>query len=172
MATGRLHRVEVTTRDPTAARVHELEVITAPRTRARLHQLDVVTVVPPRRRLYELDVHTDVTLIANPGVDQTVDSLQRVYLSGLASSGFPTWWSWSQTAGPAVALQPDASSPTPSFVAPATDEGTAVAFTLTVGNDDDDVSEVSDPVTVTVRPQVEWAYISGVWRPVLIEMFD
>ena len=172
MATGRLHRVEVTTRDPTTARLYQLDVTSAPRARARLYQLDVHTDVPPRRRLYDLSVHTDVLLIANPGIDQTVDSLQRVFLSGIASSGFPTWWSWSQTAGPAVTLQPDASSPTPSFIAPATDEGTVVSFALTVGNDEGDTSEVSGPVTITVRPQVEWAYVAGVWRPVLIEMFD
>jgi hypothetical protein len=172
MATGRLHEVEVTTRDPTRARLHELEVVSAPRSRARLHELEVVTVVPPRRRLYDLSVHTDVLLVANPGLDQEVDSLQRVYLDGLASSGHPTWWSWSQVSGPSVTLQPSALVPTPSFLAPATDTGTTVTFTLTVGNNEDDVSAVSDPVTVTVRPQVEWMYQGGAWLPLLIEMFD
>lgn len=183
MATGRLHRVEVTTRDPTTARLYQLDVTSAPRARARLYQLDVHTDVPPRRRLYDLSVHTDVLLVANPGLDQEVDSLQRVYLDGLASSGHPTWWSWSQTAGPAVTLQPSSLVPTPSFLAPATDAGTEVAFTLTVGRDEVEeyeefISEVSAPVTVTVRPHCEWAFLptpsvpAGAWVPVLIEMFD
>jgi len=183
MATARLHRLQVTSRPPVRARFHELEVTSEPRVRARLHELEVVTDLAPRRRLYDLSVHTDVLLVANPGLDQEVDSLQRVYLDGLASSGHPTWWSWSQVSGPAVTLQPSAHVPTPSFLAPATDAGTEVAFTLTVGRDEVEeyeefISEVSAPVTVTVRPHCEWAFLptpsvpAGAWVPVLIEMFD
>jgi hypothetical protein len=178
MATARVYRLEATTRDPVRARVHQLDIATEPPSRSRVYQLDVFTDLAPRRRLYELDVHTDVLLIANPGSDQEVDSAHRVYLNGLASSGFPTWWSWSQTSGPAVTLQPGPDSPQPSFLAPATDTGCTLTFELTVGNDEDDISEVSPPVTVTVRPHVEWAFTptpsapAGAWAPVLIEMFD
>jgi hypothetical protein len=66
-------------------------------------------------------------------------------------------------------LQPDAFSPQPSFLAPASVAGTTVEFVLTVG-DGVDTSPSSEPVSIDVSPHIYWVGLSGAWVPVLIEV--
>lgn len=170
MAKARTYQVEALTTEPNQARAYAVEVTTevGAGARARVYAVEVTTEVV-RRRVYAVEVETEVILTANAGPDQTVESLTRVYLSGLASGGDPVTWSWSQTGGTAVTLEPSAEVPTPSFVAPATDAGDVVTFELTVGDGLGGVSDVSDAVTITVRPHTTWAYTGGAWRPYLID---
>lgn len=150
-----------------AVRLLELSVDTTviPPRKARLLDLRVTTIPAPKVRLLDLSVTTVVTLTANAGPDQTVDSQQRVYLSGLASGGWPTGFRWEQTTGPLVTLEPSADHVTPSFVAPATVDGTVIGMELTV-SDGDNVDTTPDPVQITVLPHVEWiADPTNEWRP-------
>lgn len=157
----RLLDLEVVTSD-VAVRLLDLSVTTtvADPIRARLLDLRVTTVPRPRVQLLDLSVTTVVDLTSNAGVDQTVDALQRVYLNGLASGGWPTGFHWEQAAGPLVALEPSADSPNPSFIAPATDEGTVCSFELTV-SDGANVDTTPDPIEVTVRPHIDWIDLNG-----------
>lgn len=156
MPAVRILDLTVTTSD-VAVRLLDLSVTTdyAAPVRARLLDLAVTTIPQPKVRLLDLSVTTVVTLTANAGPDQTVDSLQRVNLSGLASGGWPTSWHWEQTTGPAVVLEPSADAAQPSFLTPATDDGTVIGLELTV-SDGDNIDTTPDPVQVTVRPHVEW----------------
>ena len=72
---------------------------------------------------------------AHAGADQTISGGSVVHLDGSFSTGSgeePLTFHWSQTAGPAVVLS-DASSPVPSFVAPAAEANLiTLMFDLTV----------------------------------------
>ena len=97
--------------------------------------------------------------VADAGPDQTVDSEQAgVSLDGSGSSdpdGDPLTYSWTQTAGPTVALS-GAGTATPSFDAPV---GPAtLEFELTV-----DDGELDDADTVVVRVSYDF---TGFYQPV------
>ena len=172
MPRGRLLELSVTSSN-VKARLLDLsvttEVVTAPR--RRLLDLSVTTIPEPRARLLELSVTTVVDLVSNAGSDQAVDALTRVYLNGLASGGWPTSYHWEQAAGPLVALEPSADTPTPSFIAPATDEGTVCTFELTV-SDGTNIDTTPDPIQVTVRPQIDWIDLNGELWPFVDYVLD
>jgi hypothetical protein len=90
--------------------------------------------------------------VADAGVDFAVDEGATALLSGAGSTdpdeGDVLSYAWAQTAGPQVTLTDDTSA-TPSFVAPAVDEDTALTFELTVS--DNAGASDTDSVTVTVR---------------------
>ncbi len=67
-------------------------------------------------------------------------------------------YAWTQTAGPTVTLD-DATSPTPTFIAPSVSRSTALTFSLTVR---DGTSVFTDTETVTVLPtRVRRATVDG-----------
>ena len=88
---------------------------------------------------------------ANAGEDQTKDEGRRVQLNGTASSdpdGDLLTFTWAQRAGPAVTLS-DASSPTPTFTAPAVGiGGETVVFELVVN--DGELTSLPDEVSITL----------------------
>jgi hypothetical protein len=84
-----------------------------------------------------------VPVVANAGVDRTVQQGQQVRLDGTGSVGATTF-AWQQTAGPPVALTGGATA-TPSFDAPAA--GSVLTFELTVTGPG---GPQRDPVAVTV----------------------
>ncbi len=87
----------------------------------------------------------------NAGSDQDVHPGDRVTLNGQANDpdGTITSYSWTQTAGPSVALQ-GKESPTLSFTAPDVSAETVLRFRLTAT--DNCGAEASDEVKVTVSP--------------------
>lgn len=85
--------------------------------------------------------------VASAGPAVTVASGTTVTLAGSATGTAPLAFSWLQTAGPAVALS-DPASATPSFVAPAVTQATALTFALTVTNA---VGSSTATATVTVN---------------------
>jgi predicted extracellular nuclease len=86
--------------------------------------------------------------VANAGANQTANEGVNVTLDGFASNdpdGNIASYSWTQTAGPAVVLQ-NASSATPSFVAP--HQAGTLAFTLTVTDNEGATAAAMTQVTV------------------------
>jgi hypothetical protein len=110
---------------------------------------------------------TQTGVQANAGLDQSVRSTELVQLSALASSGAPTSFTWTQTAGPAVTLTPSAAVSQPAFKAPATDAGATLTFSLTVGAGGS--TSTAATTNVAVSPHVEWVYLGGVMTPVITE---
>lgn len=91
------------------------------------------------------------TLEANAGADQVVDEGVIVILDGSGShdsSGRSITYQWSQVAGPAVTLD-DATSATPSFMAPHVSANQVLTFELVVNNGLAD--SPPDSVDVTVK---------------------
>ncbi|MES2154329.1 MAG: PKD domain-containing protein [bacterium] len=88
-------------------------------------------------------------LVANAGEDQQVGENGKAVLSGTASGGSPTTWTWHQVAGPAVTLQ-DGDKPSASFQAPtlAAGKSAVLVFQLVVG--DGTQESLPDSVAVTV----------------------
>lgn len=88
------------------------------------------------------------TPLADAGRPQRVGPMSTVHLSGLrsrpANDTGTTTWSWTRLAGPEVELV-GADTPTPSFMAPRTDED--LLFRLEVGGE----SATADTVVVRVR---------------------
>lgn len=170
MSKLRVVRAEVTTSDNAKLRVVRVEVSTvvAPTSKLRVVRAELETIPAPKLRVVRVEVETDVALIANAGADQHVQSLQRVFLSALASSGdpMPEDFSWSQTAGPPVTLEPSAFVAQPSFVFPATVAGTRCSFVVTADNGvDTPVS--SNPVHIDGDPHIHWHGAAGQVRPSL-----
>jgi K319-like protein/uncharacterized protein DUF922 len=90
--------------------------------------------------------------VANAGSDQTVTSGDTVTLNGAGSSdpdGDPLTYTWSQSAGPSVALS-DAHSVNPTFTASDIETETTLTFQLTVN--DGKVDSQPSSVSITVRP--------------------
>lgn len=88
--------------------------------------------------------------VANAGADQSISEGGNVTLNGSASSDpeqQPLTFAWTQTAGPAVALNGKTTT-NPSFTTPAVDTDTALTFELTVT--DSAGLTAKDSVTVTV----------------------
>jgi hypothetical protein len=165
---GRVLRSEITTADYSKGRVLRSEILTAVTTHAkgRVLRSEITTIAAPRGRVLRSEILTDVALVANAGPDQTVQSLDRVFLSALASSGDPepSSFLWAVVSGPAVVFHPDASSGTPSFTAPATPAGTVIGIVVTALNGvDTPVS--SPPMYVTVGPHSYWIGIAGQTLP-------
>lgn len=88
--------------------------------------------------------------IANAGLDQIVNEADTVTLSGSGtdSNGTIISYVWTQTAGPVVTLSGGGTA-TASFVAPNVSANTILEFTLTVTDNDSQVS--SDSIVVTVN---------------------
>lgn len=89
---------------------------------------------------------------ANAGLDQTVDALTTVTLSGSGSSdpdGSISSYNWTQVAGSTVTLSGTGASRT--FVAPASIDGTSLMFSLTV-TDNNGLTSSADAVVITVNP--------------------
>lgn len=141
--------------------------VTPTATRVRVLRAAVATSGAATLRVLSATVSTQTGVQANAGLDQSVRSTDLVQLSGLASSGGPTSYAWTQTAGPAVSLAPSGAVSQPAFKAPATDAGATLTFSLTVAAG----GAPSTPATtsVTVAPHVEWAYLAGAWTPVITE---
>jgi hypothetical protein len=95
--------------------------------------------------------HVNHPPVANAGPDQTRDEGTLVTLNGMGSidpDGDVISYSWSQTAGPLVALS-DANSPTPSFTAPPVSAGgTTLTFRLSVS--DGFLSSNTDDVDIKI----------------------
>jgi hypothetical protein len=168
---AQVRRAELTTDHGSHAQLRRAELVTTgvATAKAQLRRAELITVPAPAAQLRRAELITVVALAANAGADQSVDSLDRVFLTGLASSGdpYPTLFSWSQTAGPPVTLLPNAFSPQPSFIAPATAAGTTCTFVLTVG-DGTDTSPSSAPVDIDVAPHIHWVGVAGGIRPALL----
>lgn len=97
---------------------------------------------------------------ANAGVDQTVESLTTVTLSGsgVDSDGSIATYLWQRLTGPVVTLT-NANSATASFVAPSVAAPTSLSFRLTVTDDQGDSG--TDDIVITVTPPFS-ATLSGV----------
>jgi lysophospholipase L1-like esterase len=87
---------------------------------------------------------------ANAGPDQTViqGTLVQLNGSGTDPEGGPLTYQWTQTAGPAVVLG-NATTATPSFIAPSVTTNTVLTFQLTVT--DNQGAAATDLVNVTVQ---------------------
>lgn len=104
---------------------------------------------------------TATPVVANAGTDQTVDSATFVLLDGTTSTGPIATVSWTQNAGPVVALA-DANTLLPAFLAPTVAAGQTVdlTFTLTVRSaagaqaTDVVVVHVQGPIIVQDPPDV------------------
>lgn len=95
--------------------------------------------------------------VAAAGPDQTASPGMVVVLDGTASfdkDADPLTYSWTQTAGPAVALT-GANTPTPSFTVPATISQATLAFTLTVN---DGTASATDAVSVVDTPSTIFSF--------------
>lgn len=91
---------------------------------------------------------------ANAGPDQAAASGSTVTLNGSGSTdtdGSIASYSWTQTAGPVVALT-GATSSGPAFCAPAVATATVITFTLGVTDNGGLASAAQDAVTITVTP--------------------
>ena len=96
-------------------------------------------------------------VLTGGGDDVTVRAGARVTLGRTSSPGTLTY-AWTQTGGPKVTLD-DATSATPSFIAPSVSSRTDLTFSLTVS---DGTDRSTDTVTVTVLPsRVKRASVDG-----------
>lgn len=139
--------------------------------RLRVLRAAVTTSGQATLRVLRAAVATESAVQANAGAPTTVDSLETVILSAAASSGNPTGYLWTQTAGPTVALRPSGAVPRPEFTAPATDAGTTVTFSLAVTSGGT-TSTNTATATVTVRPHIDWMLAANgtTWVPVLTDV--
>jgi hypothetical protein len=149
------------------ARVLRAQVATTAAHTARVLRVQVTTTGAATARVLSAAVATESAVQANAGAPVTVDSLDTVVLSADASSGNPTGYLWTQTAGPTVALRPSGAVPRPEFTAPATDLGTTCTFSLAVTSGGT-TSTNTATATVTVRPHIDWTWTGTAWLPVLI----
>jgi hypothetical protein len=156
VATVRVLRAAVTLSNPPRVRVLRAAVTTS----------GAVTV-----RALRVEVTTETAVQANAGAPITVNSLDLVVLSAEASSGNPTGYTWTQTAGPTVAFRPSRTVARPEITAPATDTGTTLTFTLAVTSGGT-TSTNPATVTVTVRPHINWQLAANgtTWTPTLTEV--
>jgi len=101
--------------------------------------------------------------VANAGPDQTdIDPFDTVTLDGSSSAdsdGTVASYSWNQTGGTAVSLV-GANTAQPTFVAPATLDGTVLTFNLVV-TDNDGATSTADTVNITVSPHTMWRLDGG-----------
>ncbi|MFC0626174.1 PKD domain-containing protein [Kribbella deserti] len=106
--------------------------------------------------------------VADAGPDQAdVEPFTTVTLNGTGSTGSPSVYEWTQTAGPAVALS-SSSAASPTFPAPADLDGAAVTFSLRVG--DGVTMSAPDTVQVTVLPHDKFVRVgtgeTAHWEPI------
>lgn len=115
------------------------------------------TVAAPAAETFDDDFTYTVLAVssisANAGVDATTEALSVVFLNGYTSTGNPETYTWTQTAGTTVTMI-DAGTPTPQFTAPALVDGDVLTFQLTVTKVGS--ADVTDTVSVTVLPHVQW----------------
>jgi hypothetical protein len=103
--------------------------------------------------------------IANAGINQTVTSGVTVMLDGLQSNdpdGTITAFTWTQTAGPAVALS-STSIARPTFVAPQVLAATTLTFSLTV-TDNRGATSAASTVSIIVGLPTGSVTLSGIVR--------
>ncbi|MEW8005072.1 MAG: PKD domain-containing protein [Candidatus Thiodiazotropha sp.] len=103
------------------------------------------------------DPYTNMSPLANAGIDQSVSTGELVQLDGTASSdtdGMIAKYRWYQKRGPAVQLS-DTRSATPSFQAP---PNAQLAFTLKV--EDDAGAVATDSVEILVEPYTNQSPVS------------
>ncbi|MBV2094996.1 MAG: PKD domain-containing protein [Candidatus Thiodiazotropha sp. (ex Codakia orbicularis)] len=103
------------------------------------------------------DPYTNISPLANAGIDQSVSTGELVQLDGTASSdtdGMIAKYRWYQKRGPAVQLS-DTRSATPSFQAP---PNAQLAFTLKV--EDDAGAVATDSVEILVEPYTNQSPVS------------
>ena len=120
-------------------------------------------------RSFRMAIHGYATA-ADAGDDVTVRTGARVALDGAGSeTGVSVLtYAWTQTGGPAVALD-DATSATPAFIAPSVSSQTDLTFSLTV-REGTYVRE-ADTVTVTVLPsRIASASVNGSALTVTFDM--
>ena len=99
---------------------------------------------------YDVGIEAQPDPIADAGPDQFVNEGVSVNLDGTSSSdpqGAPISHLWTQTGGPAVILD-DNASPTPSFVAPFVATNQTITFELIVNNGFSDSAPVFVDITV------------------------
>jgi Concanavalin A-like lectin/glucanases superfamily/Glycosyl hydrolases family 43/PKD domain len=105
---------------------------------------------------------------ANAGSDQTVNEGATVQLDGSGSSdpdGDTLTYSWTQTAGPSVALSEDKVQK-PTFTAPQVTQDTTITFELVV-TDDDGATSTADTVNIGVK-DVPMAFVKNPSTPILL----
>lgn len=117
---------------------------------------------PLRAKVYGLGLLAG-TPVANAGGGRIVEPLTLVTVDALGATGIGTY-SWAQVSNgaPTVTLIP--SGPSVQFMAPARAAGCDVIIRLTVTAG---ASTLTDDATITVRPQLTWAAVGGVWVPVI-----
>lgn len=170
MSKGRVLRSQIATANSAKGRVLRSEISTAvvPHAKGRVLRSEIETAPAARGRVLRSEIETSIAFTANAGIDQSVKSLDRVYLTAAASTGDPppNGWQWDQVAGPPVTFHPSATVEQVSFIAPATVEGTTVSVVVTTSNGVDDPVE-SDPVNIEVEAHHHWYGRAGQTVPAL-----
>lgn len=115
---------------------------------------------PLRAKVYGLGLLAG-TPVANAGGGQIVEPLTMVTITALGATGIGTY-SWAQVSNeaPTVTLIP--TGPSVQFTAPARAAGCDVVIRLTVTAG---ASTLTDDATISVRPQLSWVAVNGVWVP-------
>lgn len=117
---------------------------------------------------YAADLITDVEFVADAGPDQTVAAFEEVTLDASGSSdedGVVVDYLWTQTDGPTVSLSSD-SVVQPTFIAPGSEEGTSVTFSLVVTDNLGEDSTNSAEVTITIGAAEQFIASGDSWRAV------
>lgn len=117
---------------------------------------------------YAADLITDVEPVADAGSDQAVAAFEEVTLDASGSSdedGVVVDYLWTQTDGPTVSLSSD-SVVQPTFIAPGSEEGTSVTFSLVVTDNLGEDSTNSAEVTITIGAAEQFIASGDSWRAV------
>lgn len=117
---------------------------------------------------YAADLITDVEPVADAGSNQTVAAFEEVTLDASGSSdedGVVVDYLWTQTDGPTVSLSSD-SVVQPTFIAPGSEEGTSVTFSLVVTDNLGEDSTNSAEVTITIGAAEQFIASGDSWRAV------
>ena len=109
------------------------------------------------------EITENIPPIADAGADQTASELVTVALDGTASNdsdGTITTVSWTQTAGVSAPLD-DATSMSPTFVAPAGTAGQDLSYEITVTDNEGAASTDSVVISISLNPSLGGNYISN-----------